>query len=166
MQTILARIELFAAIPLEGLAALAERGRKRTFFALGLLMRQGDVCQFMHVIVKGRVRVERWHPALTAPMVLEELGPGELVGELGVLDDKPRSDAVVAVEDTETLELDRATLAQTLLRFPNASSVLLPVLSRQLRSIDEFVPQTDELVPRTDESVPQMAPDEQSDIRS
>ena len=138
MLTILSRIELFAALPLEGLAALAEQGRRRSFRAVSLIMRQGDVCQFMHVIVKGRVRVQRWHPSLTAPMVLEELGPGEVVGELGVLDGEACSDTVVAVEDTETLELSPAELAETLLRFPSVSAVLLPTLSRRLRSIDEL----------------------------
>lgn len=42
-----------------------------------------------HRIERGRVRVERAHPQLTEPILLAELGPGEVVGEMGVLDGAP-----------------------------------------------------------------------------
>ncbi len=136
---LLSQVDLFKVIPLHGLMDLARRGRMRRFTADSQLMRQGDMSDCMYIVAKGRVRVERNHPDLTEPLVLAELGPGDVVGEMGVLDDEPRSATVTALEDTEAIELDASALAEALARFPEAASVMLRVLSRRLRTTDELL---------------------------
>lgn len=131
---ILSDVELFRTIPGESLAVLSAHGARRAFRASSHLMRQGDVGHSLHIVVKGRVRLERWHAALVAPVVLEELGPGEIVGELGVLDGRPLADTVTAIEDTETIELSEAALTEVVLQFPASSTTLLAALSRCVRS--------------------------------
>lgn len=138
---ILSEVELFAAIPPEGLAVLATQGDRRAFRPFSQIMRQGDLGHALHIIMKGRVRLERWHPSLVAPMALEELGPGEVVGELGVLDGRPISDTVTAIDDTETVEFHAAALADIVLRFPGVSAALLAALSRHLRNPAELAEQ-------------------------
>src|SRR5437870_13749 len=128
-------------IPTAALAVLEERSGKRAFKAGSQLMRQGDVSDFMYVVVKGLIRVERTHPQVLEPVVLTELGPGEVVGEMGLLDGEPRSATVIAVEDTETVELSAGALAQLVLDFPEVSTALLTSLSRRLRSTDELCAQ-------------------------
>ena len=139
MLDVLAEVSLFAALPPTGLTRLAQQGKTRHFPAGSRLMHQGDVSVSMYIIVEGRVRVERSHPALLGPVLLAELGPGEVVGEIGVLDGEPRTATVTAVKDTETLELDAATLELTILAYPEVGTALLRVLSRRLRSTDELV---------------------------
>lgn len=134
----LSQVEMFKALPLDGLSALAQQGQQRSFPAGAQLMAQGEVGETMYVILQGRVRVERSHPDLIEPLVLAELGPGEVVGEMGVLDDAPRSATVIAVEQTETLELTAPALAQTILRYPAVAGALLRLLSRRLRTTDEL----------------------------
>jgi CRP-like cAMP-binding protein len=102
-------------------------------------MRQGEVARSLHVIVSGRVRLERPHPALLAPMELDELGPGEVVGERGLLDGRPHSDTVTAIDDTETIELDVAAVIGVVLLFPDASAALLSAVSRRKWSPSELV---------------------------
>lgn len=68
-------------------------------------MRQGDVSDCMFVIASGRVRVERRHPVLTAPLTIAELGVGGVVGEIGLRDGEYLSATVTAIEDTETVAL-------------------------------------------------------------
>ena len=104
-------------------------------------MRQGDVSDSLHIILQGRVRVARTHPQILRPVVLAELGPGEIVGEMGVLDQEPRSATVTALNAVETLELDAATLSQAIMDHPEAAAALLQVLSRRVRSTDELVEQ-------------------------
>jgi CRP-like cAMP-binding protein len=133
LPSILAEVELFAALPPEGLAALATQGSWRTFRPCSQIMQQGDLEHALHIIVRGRVRLERSHPALRAPIELEQLGPGEVIGELGVLDHQPISDTVTAIEDTETVEIRAAALADIVVRFPEASAALLASLCRQPR---------------------------------
>jgi CRP/FNR family transcriptional regulator len=139
MLNVLAEVSLFAPLPPIGLVRLAQQGKTRHFPAGSPLMHQGDVSDALYIIVEGRVRVERSHPALLGPVLLAELGPGEVVGEMGLLDREPRTATVRAVKDTETLELDAATLELTILAYPEVGTALLRVLSRRLRSTDELM---------------------------
>lgn len=134
----LAQAEMFKGIPLDGLAQLARNGIKRTFARGIQLMRQGDFSDAMYVILTGRVRVERIIPQMPEPVLLAELGPGQVVGEMGLLDHEPRSATVTAIEPTEAVELDDLALAQTVLRYPEVGTALLRLLSERLHSTDEL----------------------------
>ena len=68
-----------------------------------------------------------------------DLGPGEGVGELGLIDRQPRSATVVAIEPTATLELHAlafATLANSSSRF---YELLARRLGERLRATDELL---------------------------
>ncbi len=138
MDDVLARVGIFKGISLNGLAALAKRGVTRTFPVGASLMQQGEPSHNFYIIVKGLVKVERHHIDLLEPIVLAELGPGEVVGEMGVLDNAPRAATVIAVEDTTVLELEASDLAVTMLEYPEVASALLHTLSRRLRTTDEL----------------------------
>ena len=97
--------ETTSGVPMDVLFSFACRTKMRRFEAGSVLMRQGNVSDCMHVIVSGLVRVEREEPMLGSPILLAELGPGEIVGEIGVVLGVPRSATVTALEDTETMEL-------------------------------------------------------------
>jgi CRP/FNR family transcriptional regulator, cyclic AMP receptor protein len=114
--TLLQRVELLRATPADDLAALAAHGRRRTFAAGSALITQGQVTDAVYVILTGRVRVERTHPLFVQPVVLTELAAGRTVGEIGVLDATPHPATALAVEDTETLELEAVVVSQILQR--------------------------------------------------
>ena len=128
-------------LPVAGLARLAEQGRPRRFPPSSQLMRQGEMSESLHILLQGSVRVERAHPQILRPVVLAELGPGEVVSEMGVLDREPRSATVTALTAVETLELDAPTLAQVILDHPEAATALLRILSRRLRDMGELLEQ-------------------------
>ncbi len=141
MEATLHHVRIFRQLPHEGLERLAERGHPRVFPNGDVLMRQGEKAEAMYVILSGRVRVERSHPDLLEPVLLAELGSGEVVGEMGLVDGEPRSATVTAIADTDTLELDASDLAYMVLRFPEVSMALLQTISRRLRSVDELAAQ-------------------------
>lgn len=138
---VLSQAALFQGIPLNGLSHLAEQGSERGFPAGSVLVRQGEPSDTMYVIVAGKVRVERSHPHLSEAVVLAELGPGEVVGEMGVLDDEPRSATVIAEKDTVAFELGAQALSESMVRYPEISRALLRMLSKRLRNTDELVGQ-------------------------
>ena len=135
MLTVLTECPMFQGVPLDGLTALAERGQKRTFPRGAQIARQGEISQSLHIVLKGHVCVERSHPSIVEPIILAELGPGEVVG-LEVLNGQPRSATVRAVEETETLRLEAAVLVEALAEFPEVSLALLRALSRRLQASD------------------------------
>jgi CRP/FNR family transcriptional regulator, cyclic AMP receptor protein len=139
MLDMLVHVALLRTLPVAGLSRLAEQGQPRFFPPGAHLMRQGEVSESLHIIRKGSVRVERAHPQILRPVLLAELGPGDVVGEMGVLDREPRSATVTALTAVETLELDAPTLAQALLDYPEAGTALLRILSRRIRNTAELM---------------------------
>ena len=64
------------------------------------------------------------------------LGPGDVVGELSLIDGKPRSATVTATSDLEVLELDRADLFKLMAKAPPVVRKLLESLAQRLRDAD------------------------------
>jgi CRP-like cAMP-binding protein len=81
--------------------------------------------------------VEREQPGET-PLVLAELGVGDVIGEMGLLDNAPRSATVTALEHTQTLEIHATVMALVLMQYPQVAAALLRTLSRRLRNADEL----------------------------
>ena len=139
MLAVLSGVELFQALPADGLTILVREGQRRSFSSGSHLMLQGELGTSLHVILEGLVRIERWDREHREPLVLAVLGPGEVIGEMGVLDGAPRSATVTAIEDTETWEITAGALTDLVMRYPAVSLALLRTLSRRLRSTNERV---------------------------
>ena len=136
--TVLADVNVFQDFTPEGLDRLVAHGRCRRFQPGERLLRQGDVRGVMYVIIRGRVRRERVHPVLSEPAEVLELGPGESVGELGVLDLMPWPETVTALEATDAIALSALVLAETMLLYPVPSVGLLSSLSRSVRTLEDL----------------------------
>ena len=102
------REDPFAALPLfAGLDAVAlaelRRCAERVELAAGsYLFRAGDAPDSLYVICNGRLQVLRDN------VVVTELGRGEVVGELGLLIEAPRSASVRAVRDCTLVRLSKS----------------------------------------------------------
>jgi CRP/FNR family transcriptional regulator, cyclic AMP receptor protein len=135
----LSQVGIFRELPTGELNEIASSGKMREFAAGEVIMTQGDPGECLHIIVDGRVRVERSHPSLTHPVVLAELHPGEVVGEMGLLDRATRSASVVAITNTATFVISGGNLAQVIAHYPTVSIELLRTLSRRMRTTDDLV---------------------------
>ncbi len=137
---VLRRTEVFRDIPADGLRWLAAAAHVRQFDAGAVLMRQGDPAPTLHVVVAGRVRIVEAESVLPGGRLeLALLGPGEVVGEMGVLDGAPRSATVTAVEATTTLELPAEAIAVAIVQYPTVTAALLRTVSQRLRSANELI---------------------------
>jgi len=130
----LAQAAIFRGLPREALVRLLEVGHQRRFGAGSVLLRQGDPSDLLHVILRGRVRVEYAAPGHPTPLFLRELGPGEVVGEMGLLDNAPRSATVTAIDPVTTPELGFPAMAVTAVQHPHVAAALLRTLSQRLRN--------------------------------
>src|SRR4051794_9482107 len=66
----LARSALFYGLPHEALVRLTEVGQQRRFSAGRVVLHQGDPSDSLHVILRGRVRVEYVSPGHPTPLFL------------------------------------------------------------------------------------------------
>lgn len=129
-------LPLFANLNVAELRFLAEEAKERTFEAGATLYYQGELGHTCQILTEGKVRVY---------VVGEDgrelsvciFGPGEIVGEMALFEDMPRSASVETLEPTRTLELNQAVLLHALQRSPTLALSLLRALSARLRSTTE-----------------------------
>lgn len=125
----LERVELFAGLEPAAREAVAERLSEADFEAGELLVREGDAGTGLFLIVDGTADVIRdGHRIAT-------LGPGEFVGELSVLDRRPRLANVIARTPIRSLALASWDLEALIRQDPAIAMALLRGLAGRLRSI-------------------------------
>lgn len=128
-----------AVLDQSALVFLIRFGKTRTFAAGEPLMTQGEPSTSIHFLLEGQVRVERQRRSDSERVVLAHLGSGEIVGEMGLMVDLPRSATVIAAKPTTTLELDSASFERAARAFPILHRVLAKLLSERLRRTSERV---------------------------
>lgn len=105
-----------------------------------VLIREGDAADALYLIAEGRVRVTSRRDDGT-PQVLAELGRGEIVGEMALVTDEPRSATVTAVRDSLVLELPAATFLDLVRDHPDVlREVTTKVVGRLMRSLRGAAP--------------------------
>jgi CRP-like cAMP-binding protein len=85
----------------------------------------------MYIIKSGRVKVIRTKDS--EEQLLSMLGPGSLFGEMALIEAKPRSATVVAMEKTEVLMVTFTDLEQILSSKPEFLFKLIQVFCRRIR---------------------------------
>jgi CRP/FNR family transcriptional regulator, cyclic AMP receptor protein len=96
------------------------------------IVNKGDPGTSMMAVLVGRVRVSNVSTD-GREVTLNVIGPGEVLGEIALLDGKPRSAAATAIEDTTALVVERRQFLPFLLRNETLVERLLVVLCDRLR---------------------------------
>jgi CRP-like cAMP-binding protein len=115
--------------------ALARRGRVVHFPADTRMLHQGEPGDRVLILRGGRAKIA--HTTREGrEMVLRFCGPGELIGELAVLDGTPRGSSVTAIEPVEALVIEASELLAALHGTPSLAIKLLQMLSRRFRDAE------------------------------
>ena len=116
-------IELLAGLPWAALKELAGHARRRSFRPGEIVFREGDNGDSMHVVTRGQLSVVR--PSRDPGLVLQRLFRGDVFGEVGVLNAAPRLASIVAVDESETVEVRKEDLDRVLDADPKAMRQML-----------------------------------------
>lgn len=109
----------------------------RDFRAGEALFREGERGDVMFVIQSGLVRVsKRLHGT---DRTLATFGRGEFVGEMAILNARPRTATATVVEDAAVLVIDAPTLETMISRNSEIAFRLIKKLAMRLDAADEFV---------------------------
>jgi CRP/FNR family transcriptional regulator, cyclic AMP receptor protein len=103
-----------------------------------IIFRQDDPGETVHLVRKGHLKIQV-SAATGEESVLTIVGPGDLFGELTLLDGGPRSATVVALDDVETVSLGRADFQKLLRHDATVVEALLAALARNIRRLSEDV---------------------------
>lgn len=103
-----------------------------------LFMAQGSDSENVYFIYKGLVRAYK-STQDGQEIGLSVLGPGEIIGEMGILENLPRSANVQTLQKTEVLILTKNDFIELLKSYPKTSITLLKFLSKRVRNVTDKI---------------------------
>src|SRR3954471_6178660 len=119
----------------EELRALQARAITRTFRRGAALLREGEEPTRVLVLTEGRAKAVT-NTEDGKEVVLGFIGPGELLGEVATIENRPRSATVIAVEPVTTLALAAGDFWTLLDEHPRVWVVVHKIVIRRLRLAD------------------------------
>jgi CRP-like cAMP-binding protein len=137
-QRLLSEHFLLRHLSAEDLAILAKRAEVRDFAAGRTIFKRGDTAAHMMVVVSGRVQISS--PSHEGDKIIfATMNPGDVFGEIALIDGHERSTDAIADEATAVLVLQRDDFIQVLENNPKLTIDLLRVLCMRLRQTNELL---------------------------
>jgi CRP/FNR family transcriptional regulator, cyclic AMP receptor protein len=135
---LLKRVPLFSELSPEELDRIARVAVPRSFPKGVRVFHEGDHSDACYIVRSGDLRVTREHPDGRA-IALATLGPGDIFGELAMLDGEARSASVEALSDCELLALPAGDVRALLRGSAEITVKLVIALTRRLRESNERI---------------------------
>ena len=128
----LRQVELFEHLTDEQLGLLAAQARELSFRKHAVLMTEGDVGESMYVMTSGLAKVFVSDED-GKELVLYQLGPGAVIGDIALLDDEPRSASVSTLEKSTALMIGKGAFLECLRESPEMGINIIRSLTARLR---------------------------------
>jgi CRP-like cAMP-binding protein len=137
----LKNITVFAGLDDSALSLLMARARPTTVPAEGVILREGEPGNHLYLIVSGSVRICKRY-GQTNEVELARLNPGDIFGEMCILETLPRAATVQAVSATTLCALSSLAFYDLFRAYPEQYGILILNIardvSRRLRRLDEL----------------------------
>jgi CRP/FNR family cyclic AMP-dependent transcriptional regulator len=135
---VLKAVPLFSSFPDDQLRMLASVVVRKSVTRSTTVMAGGDPTDSLYIVLSGRLKV-MMSDAEGKEVILSILGPGEFFGEMGLIDDAPRSASVVAIEACELLAITKRDFKKCLADNFEMTMAVMRGLVRRLRDADRKI---------------------------
>jgi CRP/FNR family transcriptional regulator, cyclic AMP receptor protein len=135
---LLRNVPLFSVLPESQLALLTGVVSRKSFPRATTIIAAGDVTESLYVVISGRMKVMMSDDE-GREVILAILGTGEYFGEMGLVDDSPRSASVVALEACELLTLSKRDFKNCLNENFEMAMTVMRGLVKRLREADKKI---------------------------
>jgi CRP/FNR family transcriptional regulator, cyclic AMP receptor protein len=129
----LANVPLFRALDGPDLRGLEGLMRRRKYARDEVIFLRGDEGVNLCIVETGRVRLTLTSESQGREVTYTVMCPGDVFGELALLDGEPRSSDAIALEPSVLLLLGRDDFLRFLNKHPSAAITLLRDMGRRLR---------------------------------
>lgn len=129
---------MFNGLPEASLQAIARVAMMRRVGRNVTVVHAGDRTDFVYLVLSGSLKV-LVSDEEGREVILSMLGPGELFGEMGVLDDNPRSATVVAVIPSDLVVIAKTDFKRVLQENFEVSHYIMRNLVARLRKADRKI---------------------------
>jgi len=134
--TLLSRVPVFSTLSADELERVARVAMQRRFESGEVVFKEGDEGSTCYIVRSGRARAIREHPDGRS-ITLAHFKPGDIFGEMAMLDGERRSATVETTEGTEVIALLSTDMHRLLREYPDISIKLIAALGQRLRETNE-----------------------------
>ena len=127
--TFLQNVPLFAGMTPHELMDVAEIAKEVTYPADTAVIREGDIGDYLFIVVNGEVQVHR------GKVAIRKLGSKDFFGEMSILDRESRSASVTTVSRCLMLQIDQRDFWQLLVSHNTLAVAMVKVLTQRLREM-------------------------------
>jgi CRP/FNR family cyclic AMP-dependent transcriptional regulator len=135
---VLKNVPMFTGFPDESLRLLATLVTRKSVSRGTTIMVAGDPTDSLYIVISGRLKV-MMSDAEGKEVILAILGSGEFFGEMGLIDDAPRSASVVSIESCELLCVTKRDFKRCLAENFEMSMAVMRGLVKRLREADRKI---------------------------
>jgi CRP/FNR family transcriptional regulator, cyclic AMP receptor protein len=139
----LQRVSLFQDIPRREFGYLFRALVARNYNPGEILFREGEIGRALFILERGLVEVTR-QDANGEPARVAILHPGDYFGEMSIMDERPRTATVAAMEPVRVFLLYKTELEKLVREAPRVASAIIlhlaMMLTARIRSLTESAP--------------------------
>jgi signal transduction histidine kinase len=140
---VLRRLPLFSGLPEADLRTLHQGAKTIELKAGDWLMREGEAGETFYVVLQGEIEILKHSGG--QEVALAARGPGEIIGEMALLQEVPRNASGRAVKRTRLLSIDKQGFWKMLAASPAAAVALLQTFGARLQSTEAMLQQSEKL---------------------
>jgi len=142
-RSLLRRVPLFAELDEDDLAWLAGSCEVTELAPGEVVAAEGDQGDALFVITAGELEVVK--RSRSADIPLARLGPGEIVGEMAVLEGSPRNATIRAVAPSRVIRIARDVVLELVRTRPAAALSIIRTVTGRLRSTEALLREREKL---------------------
>jgi signal transduction histidine kinase len=139
----LRRLPLFARVDPQDLEWLLNSAEHVDVPSGQILMREGDSGGSLYIVLEGEFEITK--RSGQRELVLAVRGAGEVIGEMSLLDQSPRSATVRALRDSRLLMIGQEPFRQLLSKSPSATLAILHTITSRLRHTESMLRQSEKM---------------------
>ena len=128
----LSRFAIFQGIAKKELLKVTSLFEEKIIPAHTTFIKEGSTSDELYCILSGLVRIYNLHESGKEVTVTIRM-PGEVIGEMAILNDKPRSASAESLEEVHVLVIKKKDLITVLDLYPSVGLHILRILSERLR---------------------------------
>ena len=140
---VLLNLPLFAGLGSGDIKLLEDASREVRLETGGVLMTEGSPGGSLYVILEGELEITK--RSGKRDVVIAERGPGEVIGEMSLLDGSPRTATVCSRGVSRLLEIDQAAFRRLVESSPAAALSILHTVTSRLRHTESMLRQSETL---------------------
>lgn len=135
---VLKTVPLFSLLSDEQLAQIFPAVQHRTYPRHSFMLRAGEKADALYILIAGRAKIVV-DDGEGREVTLSVIGPNEFFGEMSLIDDKPRSASVEALDVCEVLYISKAAFMSCLKDNFDMAMLLLKAVVGRLREADRKI---------------------------